>query len=53
MKNVSDKVVEKIKTHVGCAIIYIFLNHVVFEIVWKNTVETDRPQITIWLMRNA
>jgi hypothetical protein len=31
----------------------IFENHAVYEIMWKNTVQPDRPQIKIWLMRKA
>jgi hypothetical protein len=45
MKNVSDKVVEKINKHFmfklfseSCAI---------YEIMWKNMVESDRPRMTI------
>ena len=26
-------------------------NYAVYEIIWKNIVQPDRPQITIWLMR--
>jgi hypothetical protein len=40
------KVVEKIKTHVLCSKI-CFLKIVPFEIMWKNTVEWGRPQMTI------
>jgi len=43
------KVAEKIMRHISCAVtlfIY-FLNRAVFEIIWKNTVEPDRPQMTI------
>jgi hypothetical protein len=47
MRNVSDKVVEKIKTHSLCSITF-FANRAVYEIMWKNMVEPDRPQITIW-----
>jgi len=28
-------------------------NRAVREIMWKNTVEPDRPQMTIWYMRSA
>jgi len=28
-------------------------NRAVFEIIWKNIVELDRPQMTIWRMRSA
>jgi hypothetical protein len=26
-------------------------NHAVYEIMWKNSVEPERPQMTIWRMR--
>jgi len=34
-------------------IYFIFGNHAVYEIMWKNTVERDRQQMTIWRMRMA
>jgi hypothetical protein len=52
MRNVSDKVVEKIKTHVLCSLT-LFQNRAVYEITWKNIVELDRPQITIRCMQIA
>jgi hypothetical protein len=42
------KVVGEIKTHILCPI--IFLNSIVYEKMWKNTVEPDRPHVTIWHM---
>jgi hypothetical protein len=42
MRNVSEKVVEKIKTH-----ILFPENRAFYEIMWKNIVEPDRPQMTI------
>ena len=42
------KVVEEIKTHILCSTIFFFLdNRAVYEIIWKNMVEPDRPQMTI------
>jgi hypothetical protein len=38
--------VEKIKTHILCSITF-FENRAVYEIMWKNMVEPDRPQMTI------
>jgi hypothetical protein len=38
--------VEKIKTH-------MLLNNFFPKVVWKNMVEADRPQMTIWRMRFA
>jgi len=43
--------VENIKTYILCII--AFLNHARCEIMWKNMVESDRPQMTIWRMRIA
>jgi hypothetical protein len=47
MRNVSDKSCREIKTH------FMFNNFFpgnrnVYEIRWKNTVEPDRPQMTIY-----
>jgi len=48
------KVVEKIKTHILCSVIFFFLeNRAVYEITWKNNLERDRPQMIIWRMRTA
>jgi len=48
MRTVSDEVVEKIKTHILGSIIFFFENPVVYEIMWKNTVQLNRPYTTIW-----
>jgi len=40
------KVAEKIKTHILCSIISSE-NRAVYEVMWKSTVETDRPQMTV------
>ena len=45
------KVVEKIKTHILCSVIFFY--HVVYEIMWKNNVEVARSQMTIWHMHIA
>ena len=47
------EVVEEIKTHVVFWLTSFFLNHAVYEITWRNTVEMDRTQMTIWRMRIA
>ena len=44
-------VVQTIKTHL--AVNNVFKNRVIYEIIWKNIVQPDRPQMTIWLMRIA
>ena len=38
------KVVDKIKTHILCSIFFFFENRAVYEIMWKNTVQPERPQ---------
>ena len=44
------KVVEKIKTHIIRSITF-FENRAVYEVMWKNTVDPGRPQMTICLLR--
>jgi len=42
----------KIKTHILCSIFFFsFENRAVYEIMWKNIVQSDRPQMTIWQKR--
>ena len=53
MINVSDKVVQKIETHILCSVIFFFLNRAVYETMWQNAVQPDGPQMTIWRMRIA
>jgi len=40
------KAAQEIKTHILCSIMF-FENHSVYEIIWTNRVELDRPQVTI------
>ena len=54
MRNVGDKTVEKVKTHILFPKIYIFfLNRAIYEIILKNIGELDRPRLTIWPMNIA
>jgi len=50
MINVSDIIVEKIKTHNLCSITPPPQKNAFNEIMWKNTLEPGRPQMTIWRM---
>jgi hypothetical protein len=52
MRNVSAKVVGKIKTHILCAVTFLE-NWTVYEIRWKYIVERGRPRMIIWRMRIA
>jgi len=46
--------VEKIKTNILCSVTFFFpANHAVYEIMWKNIVESGRPQMAIRRMRIA
>jgi hypothetical protein len=48
MRNPSDKFVEKIKTQILCSIMFVFHeNLAVYEAMWKNMVEPEKPQMTI------
>ena len=54
MRNVWTKVVEKVKTQILCSITFFFFkNRAIYEIMWKNTVEWGRLQMTIWRMHIA
>jgi len=46
------KVVDKIETHIMCSGTF-FYNRAVYEKMWKNISEPERPQMTIWRMRVA
>ena len=49
-----SKVVENIKTQISCSIMFFFFeNRTVYEIMLKNFVEPDKPQMTKWHMRVA
>ena len=50
MRNVSDKILGKIKTHIIYSTAFFFENRTVYEIRWKNNVEQGKPQKTIWRM---
>jgi len=47
MRNVSDAVVQRIKTHILCSINFFPENLAVYEIMWNNMIELDRPQMTV------
>jgi len=47
------KVVEKITTHILCSVTLFFDNRAVYEIMWKNIVQLDRPQMTVGRMHIA
>jgi hypothetical protein len=47
MRNISDKVVEKIKTGILCSRNFFPKNCAVYEIMRKIMVEPDRPYIAI------
>jgi hypothetical protein len=54
MRNISAKVIEIIKTHILFSVTFSFFeNRVVYEKMWKNIVESSKPQMTIWRMRIA
>ena len=45
------KFIENIKTHIFSLIFFFFENRAFYEIMWKNMVGSDRPQMTTWLVR--
>jgi hypothetical protein len=54
MRNASDKCCREIQdTHVTFNNFFFFENHTFYETMWKNFVQSGRPQMTIWYMRIA
>ena len=49
MKNISEKTVEKLETHIVSN--NFSKNRAFYETIWKNSVNRGRKQMTIWLMR--
>ena len=49
LRNVSEKIVEKVKTHILGSIIFFFFEN----IMRRNIVRPERPHITIWRIRIA
>jgi len=52
MRNVSDRTCRENQTTLSYTIMFLE-NFAVYEIVWENNVELDRPQMTIWRIRDA
>jgi hypothetical protein len=48
-----SNVAKKLETHILCSIKCFSEKRAVCEIMWKNIVEPDRQQMTIWLTRIA
>jgi len=46
-KCVRQKIVDKIKTHILGSVTLFFRKSCLYEVMWKNTVQPDRPQMII------
>ena len=53
MKNVSGKVVDKIKTHILYSVTFFIEYRAFCEIMWKSFVDPGRPQMIKWIKRLA
>jgi len=47
MRNVSDKLIEKTKTHILGSNFFFFEDRTVYDIMWTNIVQSERQQMTI------
>jgi hypothetical protein len=47
----NSKLVQKFKTPILYLIDFFSENHTVYEIMWENTVQPDRPLMAVWHMR--
>jgi len=52
MRNVSDKSCRENQTHILSSITF-FENHAIYEVMWKNLVEPENKQITMWHLHIA
>jgi hypothetical protein len=50
MRNFSGGFADNVTTHILCSITFFLENRATFEMKWKNVVEPDRPQMTVWRM---
>jgi hypothetical protein len=55
LRNVTGKRCrENKKKQILCSVtLFFFENRAVYDIVWKNVVQPDRPQMTTWRIRDA
>jgi hypothetical protein len=53
MKDVEDKSCRQTRNTHCMLNKFFFLNRAVYEIMWKDTVERGRPQMTTWFMHIA
>jgi len=55
MRNISDQSCKANRNTTFCVpeLIFFFEIRAVYEIMWENNVNPDRPQMTIWRMRIA
>ena len=53
MRNISDKCCRENQNRFWVQYNFFPQNLTVYEVMWKNTVKPDRPQMTIWRMRVA
>ena len=53
MRNISDKICGEDQNSYFISNNFLFENHAVYEIMWKNIVELGRTQVTIWHIRLA
>jgi len=50
MTNVSDKSSRENQNTHFMVNKFFFLNHAIYEVMWKNMVEPDKPEMAIWCM---
>jgi uncharacterized Fe-S cluster-containing MiaB family protein len=47
-KRFQTKVVDKIKTYILCSVNFLSENRAVYEVMWKDNVQPDSPQMAIY-----
>jgi len=50
MRNISDKICRENETRILCSVTFFPENRAVYEIMWKNIVQPEEPQMSVWCM---
>jgi len=53
VRNVVERIIQKIKTHLFRSIAFVLENCAIYEIMWNNSVEPERTQMIKWRKRIA
>jgi hypothetical protein len=53
MRNIPEIFVDELKPRILRSMNFFLKNSAIYDIMWENTLQSERPQMTIWPMRFA